>query len=202
MSTMVRISAAIRDETIRNIISHKFAKERLELETLQEKADLAQKEAEKLAYDTAFTKEQRDVLSKYNAAFFFPRKHHVLIRIEHGPGNYVDHTAVFGEDLPVPFKFYISGGVAAVIDKDHPYAKAVEAETAADRERDVFRTQLNEKEYALKRKVLTVMESVTTVKRLQEVWPEIIDFLPETVSGSGGQLPAHIIADLNKEIGI
>ena len=62
MSTMIRISASVRDETIQNLFQHKFAKERLELEELTEKMEAAGKEERKLAYETAFTKEQRAVL--------------------------------------------------------------------------------------------------------------------------------------------
>ena len=75
-------------------------------------------------------------------------------------------------------------------------AKAKEAEV----EYSNSNRELWEKKSAMKAKVFTVVDSVTTIKRLTEIWPEITEFLPEKVSGSGGGLPAYIISDLNASV--
>lgn len=47
-----------------------------------------------------------------------------------------------------------------------------------------------------------VLDSVTTDKRLVEVWPEAIAFIPAAERAATVQLPALPIADLNKMIGL
>ena len=202
MSTMVRLSSSIKSEIIKKVMAHKFAKERIELEELREKQNKATEEYHKLSYETAFNEAQRKILKQYEPQKWFPYAGHVNIRIEHGPDNYEDVNALFGENMPVPFKHQFGHGTAAVVDKDHPFAKAVEAAKLASNDYDVAFRALREQERGLHAKVSTVLDSVTTVKRVREVWPEIADFLPEEVSGAGGGVPAYMIADLNKELGI
>lgn len=47
-----------------------------------------------------------------------------------------------------------------------------------------------------------VLDSVTTDKRLVEVWPEAVAFIPAAERAASPQLPALPIADLNKMIGL
>lgn len=47
-----------------------------------------------------------------------------------------------------------------------------------------------------------VLDSVTTDKRLVEVWPEAVAFIPADERAASPQLPAMPIADLNKMIGL
>lgn len=47
-----------------------------------------------------------------------------------------------------------------------------------------------------------VLDSVTTDKRLVEVWPESVAFIPAAERAASPQLPALPIADLNKMIGL
>lgn len=202
-STMVRLSAAIRDSIVDALLKSKFVKEDLELDGLKEKEEEAEREAERLAYDAAFSKKTQEFMNSA-AEGMFPTAKKVMIRIEHSEGNYVDKEAYFGEERRVPWRHstYGSGGFAAVLPPDHPYVKAVENLKAINRERTAKRDELRERKHASRRKVLTVIESVTTVKRLTEVWPEVAEFLPESVSGRDGGVPATMIADLNAEFGL
>lgn len=47
-----------------------------------------------------------------------------------------------------------------------------------------------------------VLDSVTTDKRLVEVWPEAVAFIPAAERAASPQLPALPIADLNRLIGL
>lgn len=47
-----------------------------------------------------------------------------------------------------------------------------------------------------------VLDSVTTDKRLVEVWPEAVAFIPAAERAASPQLPALPIADLNRMIGL
>lgn len=47
-----------------------------------------------------------------------------------------------------------------------------------------------------------VLDSVTTDKRLVEVWPEAVAFIPTAERAASQQLPALPIADLNRMIGL
>ena len=47
-----------------------------------------------------------------------------------------------------------------------------------------------------------VLDSVTTDKRLVEVWPEAVAFIPVAERAASPQLPALPIADLNRMIGL
>lgn len=202
MSTMVRINAMIRDEIINNVIKFKFAKEDVDLEALKAAAEAEREKAEELAYEACFTDVQRKILSEYSAYGFFPVVEGVNIRIEHNEsGNYEDKRVLFGEKKPVPYKAH-KGSIVSIIPASHPYVLAFAKAKEAEVEYSNSNRELREKKSAMKAKVFTVVDSVTTIKRLTEIWPEITEFLPEKVSGSGGGLPAYIISDLNAEIGL
>lgn len=59
---------------------------------------------------------------------------------------------------------------------------------------------LEEDRSALRREVRSVLNSVTTVKRLLDVWPEAEKYLPDRPETPN--LPAVVVADLNKKIEI
>lgn len=50
--------------------------------------------------------------------------------------------------------------------------------------------------------VTSVLDSVTTDKRLIEIWPEAVAFIPAAEKANTPQLPALPIAELNKLIGL
>lgn len=203
MSTMVRLNSSIRDYVIRALLNKKFVKQDLGEQKLAETEKSAAEVSAKLAYEAAFTKDTRKILTEA-APGMFPFASSARIRIENSPGNYYDKDFTFGENKPVPFRNSYHGGnqFAAVIPGDHPLAKALKAWEEAKKELEIAQQQLREEKSATRRKLETVINSVTTVKRLVEVWPEVQEFLPEVVSGNDGGVPAVLIADLNKEFGL
>ena len=67
--------------------------------------------------------------------------------------------------------------------------------------RDEDRALIDE-EKRLRIEALSVLESVTTIKRLVDVWPEVEPFLKQIAPTPKAQVPAPIVADLNKKLGL
>ena len=61
---------------------------------------------------------------------------------------------------------------------------------------------INKKKDDLKTTVTSILNSVSTTKRLIEVWPEAKELLPDSVEREITGLPALHIADVNKLIGL
>lgn len=64
------------------------------------------------------------------------------------------------------------------------------------------KADLKSKRDTLRHQVQAVLASVTTVKKLLEIWPEAKELLPQNVEEAKPQLPALPIADVNALIGL
>lgn len=64
------------------------------------------------------------------------------------------------------------------------------------------KSDLKSRRATLKQQVQAVLGSVTTVKKLLEVWPEAKELLPHNLEEAKLQLPALPIADVNALIGL
>jgi hypothetical protein len=202
--TMVRLNETIKGQVVENLMNKKYVKENLEQEDMSERLEKMRADLEKLAYEAAFDAPLRKVLTSATAGMF-PMASQVSVRIIKGDAsNYYDTMVSFGDDMPIPFRNSYQGGrsFTAVLDQDHPYVKALAEVEQLERDLSSFDEALTQKKYADRRRIRTVMDSVTTVKRLVEVWPEVADYLPENVSGPGGELPAEVIASLNEALGL
>lgn len=62
--------------------------------------------------------------------------------------------------------------------------------------------ELKEKIAGLKGQVRAAVNSVTTVKKLLEVWPEALELIPAKAAPAANNLPAVVVADLNSMIGL
>lgn len=62
--------------------------------------------------------------------------------------------------------------------------------------------QLNSKREEIKNNVYAALKSVTSLKRLLEVWPEAKELLPKTEDIVRATLPSVKVEDLNKMIGL
>lgn len=67
---------------------------------------------------------------------------------------------------------------------------------------DADRETLGNDKTQITASVNAVLDSVTTDKRLVEVWPEAVAFIPAAERAASPQLPALPIADLNRMIGL
>ena len=202
--TMVRLSGRVKEQIKVALIAKKYVNEDLEIDRLTQESETLEVEAKKLAYEACFSKGLRKIMEDA-AEGMFPASNSCRIRVEKGSAdNYSDETAWFGEPKRVPFRNSHYGGslFAAVINSDHPYIKAMAAATEKRNELSQRSGQIDEAKYADARRLYRVMDSVTTVKRLVEIWPEVAEYLPEEVSGPQGGLPTEVIDDLNKSFGL
>lgn len=212
MTTMVRINANIREETIRNLMKWKFVKEDAEIAALENEVNEQRKTVKKLGYEAIFTKEQIKRMEELPAGWL-PKTYSLRVRVEDAKDseNWTDTTVEFGDSHDketwrvVPWKYSLATSqpaFATIIKSDHPYAVAFNEYKAKARELDELRKSINESRLALRRKALTIIESVTTIKRLLEIWPQVHEFLPEIVSGPSGGVPAQLIEEINEEFGL
>lgn len=210
--SMIRLNESIRSHILDSIMNKRFFAEYDDIEQLREKVKAAQAEAWNDIYDAVYppNSKVRKMLDTAPVGAF-PLASSLCVRVldPEDDNNYEDkHVSIGSADnnktcRPVLFRHNGYGyGFAAVIDSTNPAFKKINLITAMQAELNYKINALSDKKRALYQRVHRVINSVTTVKRLLEVWPEVKDFLPEENSGPAGGLPTEIIADLNKEIGL
>lgn len=200
MST-IRINADLRDGIITNAITQRFAADRLQIAEQDEKLRQLTKDRDQAGYEAAFSEVDRKRLSAAPDGWF-PKDTKVKVAVEET--NEVIEI-IFAEAQRVPYEVHDKRHgthIASIIKPDHPYMDARNAVRDAKAIKEAMEKDLTERERALRAKVKAVIESVTTVGRLVEVWPEVQDFLPEVMAGPKGNLPATLISDLNAELGL
>lgn len=200
MST-IRINAELRDGIITNAITQRFAADRLQIAEQDEKVRLLTKERDQAGYEAAFSEVDRKRLAAAPDGWF-PKDTKVKVAVEE-TNEVIEIT--FAEAQRVPYEVHNNRHgthIASIIKPDHPYMAARNAVRDAKAIKEAMDKDLQERERALRAKVKAVIESVTTVGRLIEVWPEVQDFLPEVMAGPKGNLPATLISDLNAELGL
>lgn len=195
-----RINARIRDIVIDNAIKGPLAEFALKKEELDATQARIKLELQRMAYDTCFSeKDQR--LMKQLPDTWLPLSRSAHVQID----GHVQ-AVKFDVERPVPFRSsehcYGSKPVLAVLDEGHPYLLKLEEYRVAHEAADQHSREYHEKRRYLKAKVTAIVESVTTVNRLIQIWPEVVDFLPEAISDPITGVPAVMIEDLNRELGI
>lgn len=92
---------------------------------------------------------------------------------------------------PAPYGRYRTLAVAA----DHPLTKEWDAINAEQKIIDDIRDNISVNTWA-------ILNSVTTDKKLIEVWPEALELIPKTASSPIANLPTADVKSLNDMIGI
>lgn len=200
MST-VRITAALRDGIVTNAVTQRFAADKLLVSEQEEHVRQLTAQRDRDGYEAAFSELDRKRLSAVPDGWF-PKCNSVKVAVEET--NEVIEIK-FAQPQRVPYEVHDKRHgthIASIIRPDHPYMSARTAVRDAEAILKAMREELAERERALRVKVRAVVESVTTVARLVEVWPEVAELLPEVHAGPKGNLPATLIADLNAEIGL
>ncbi len=87
--------------------------------------------------------------------------------------------------------YRMDGGIPA----DHPLAKQFDA-------LELQKRQLEEHKEALELQVQALVNSVPSVKKLLEAWPEAAELLPANEVTAVTGLPAVIVSDLNRMLGL
>lgn len=161
------------------------------------------KECSKGAYETIYSMKTRKRLDDAPEGHY-PRTMEVMVRKvdPNDDENFTDVRIKFEELKRVPYKHYTMSTFAAVINADNPVFSKIFVLDAKKREMVEFSNKFREERMASYNRVNNILNSVTTVKRLIEIWPQVQEFLPELVSAPGGGVPVHLIEDLNREYGL
>jgi hypothetical protein len=197
----IRITASLRDGVIANALTQRFAADRLAIAEQEERLRQLTVERDKAGYEAAFSDIDRQRL-KGAPEGWFPKTKEVKVAVEET--NEVIEIK-FDTAQRVPYEVYESRyntHIASIIAPTHPYMAARNAVRDAKAILEAMQSELKERERALGAKVKAVVESVTSVARLVEVWPEAQELLPEVHAGPSGGLPALLISDLNTELGL
>lgn len=200
MMGSTRINAVIRDTVIEAMLQTKFALDKAELERLEDIKDGKDEELQTLAYEACYSKKERDLMASLPTGWVGEASYgQVMID---GKVTQIN----FGYNRPVPHAsaqdVHGTKPVSAVLDEGHPYLLKREERRVAAEAHDQFNRDYRERRNSLKVRIRAIIESVTTIKRLIEIWPEVVDFLPEEVSDPVSGVPAVLIADLNADLGI
>lgn len=197
----IRITADLRDGIIRNAVAQRFAADKLAIAEQEERVRQLTKERDQAGYEAAFTEVDRKRLSAAPEGWF-PKSTAVKVAVEE-TNEVIEIT--FAEAQRVPYEVHDkrhNTHIASIIRPDHPYMAARAAVRDAKAILEAMQRELKERETGLRNRVKAVVESVTSVGRLVEVWPEVVELLPEVHAGPKGNLPAMLISDLNAEIGL
>lgn len=195
----IRISAALRDHVVAGLLRHRFNVEELELREERDRIQKLREERSKHGYELAFTPAERKRLAEAPEGWF-PTLSSVRVQVEGGVVEDVQFEKA--ERVPYEVKDNRWSKVAAVVTGDELYFKLDKQIDEAEEALSQRDSALREKKNELRNRAVAVIESVTTVNRLLEIWPEVHDFLPEENAGPGGGVPAILVSDLNDQFGL
>jgi uncharacterized protein (DUF1800 family) len=123
MSTMVRINAAIRDETIKNLLNKKFLEQDLAIEKKREAFKEEEKKLRQMAYEAVFSKKMIEKMDAMPSGWM-PEATSVQIRVidPKDENNFTDEKASWANDEAddrgkrrVPYKFHQTSAFAAIL---------------------------------------------------------------------------------------
>jgi len=200
---MVRLNRAMRDEVIRNLQRKKYVEYEAKELKMQEEINALKKVCAKGAYEAVYSPKTRKLMADAPEGHYPTAKEVRVRKVDPKDDENYEDTRISFDDLKrIPYKHYTGATFAAVINADNPVFTKLSELTAKTKEMDEFRQTFREERNASYHRVNNILNSVTTVKRLLEIWPQVQEYLPELVSASGGGVPAHLIEDLNREYGL
>lgn len=193
----IRLTNSIRETIVSGMLDRKFALDIVEIQEIEEQLRRAKEELEGVAYSAAFSPEERQRLNSAPAGYF-PERDGVYGADEDGQVFFIR----FDEKRRIPYENYQRGLPVRIFSDSDPYRKLVFNYEETKTRHDNLQGDLELKRRDLRTKAMGVLNSVTTVAKLVEVWPEVSDFLPEENSGPEGGVPAVLISDLNQAFGL
>jgi hypothetical protein len=192
MST-IRITTTIRNHIVSGMLRHRFSANQLKIDEARAALDALTTRRKASAYGLVYSEKEREELAQRRSWFKCVSKVKVMVEDE-GVTEFEFH-----EPMPVPYDHGKDwhAGVATIVKPDCTYLVLEAEEKAMKSEVDDAQRELDREQSALRTRAVAVIENVTTVKRLLEIWPEVQDFLPEENAGPQGGVPAVLVADLN-----
>lgn len=178
-----RLTEYSRARILERVLTHRFQAQRDAVE--KRKLELGLK-----FYNDLYPKDIQKKMAALPSDFFDTNAHaHVVFGEESGTHKHVEF------DKERQTSYYGRRRVQKVYPLQHPLVVEYEQYEAADQ-------QLNADTNALHREVYAVLRSVTTDKKLLQVWPEVAPFLRAADEPEPASLPAVQIVDLNLRLGL
>ena len=179
---MTRLTQSMRDTIERRLLDHRFAAEEKAIK--EERAALGE-----AVYRDLYPKKVLDQMEALPNGWL-PESQSISVRFGDGIGNYQGFRFEQSRRLQERHE-----GTAKVYDEKAPLAKRYAA--------------LKDREAALKsdtqeasKKARAVLNSVTTLKRLVEVWPEVAPFVKGLGDDGSKGVPAVPIKELNETLNL
>jgi hypothetical protein len=169
----MKLTKQIREEILEALLDHAFGAQEKEL--LQQEHVLAGE-----VYNELYTQEERDFMEKVGSKRFYTTSHLSYHSDNSGWGRLKLNEPKFEMPKGTPYNGKLLGKIEAY--------------------RDAY-TTLGKVRSAARDEAQGILNSVTTAKRLIEVWPEIASFVP-TERVTSRNLPALQVVELNRILGV
>lgn len=194
----VKLTAHMRNAIVKTALDRALADDEAAITKLEERREILNTELSTMAYEAIYTAKERKILKDAPIGWFKEAK---IVNVRLGD---TDEQISFPDPKPVPYKHgkSYSAVFAAALEVDHPMTKKFEEYREICEQTTEAQTDRQTKRKALKLKIEPVVGSVTTVARLLDVWPEVKELLPDGWENSNGGVPAIVVADLNKAVGL
>lgn len=181
-----RLTNSIRD-AIKSKVMHR-AFDKLHEDLKEREHDLAV-----AVYNIAFSKKDHKLMEMLPSGWL-PKRSSFQVKFEEGTVGYITLRFKNEEDMVVPYNKH-NYGALVVIELGHEIEKSV-IKWQNDK------SDLEKKQSETKASVVAILDSVTTIKRLMDVWPEAKDFILPYMSESKCTLPAIQFKEVNKMLNL
>ena len=190
---MTKLTVAMRDTIVENAVEKAGIKTRLQAHSEAMRAWAEEVADESLGGAEAVA--QLEAANKKIAKIIAALPEHLREDMYAGPRT-ASITAAFGGQRRYinQWEGYRPAKSGLMLAADHPLSIRIEQLDAEER-------TINEQRQSLRADVRAAVNSVTTVKRLLEVWPEVKELLP-TYAAPTKNLPAIKVEALNAAIGL
>lgn len=178
----MKLSNDIRGTILDRALKHGFEKNR-------ELLKRAEKAFGEMAYNDIYSKKVRDLMQALPTGYL-PETSNLLCRFGSTEGR-----LSFEKEKRVPAKHDRYSAVAKIFPGDH---KLTQQYLDLSKQQKELNAQYKETREQIK----AILYSVTTLKRLQEVWPECEPFIKDMLITKKPALPAVPVKEVNKSLGL
>lgn len=182
----VRLTNSIRDAIRIKVMNRAFDK--LHADTKDQEHKLAA-----AVYRVAFTAKQRKLMDSLPQGWL-PELNYMRVEFKEGTIGYTNLTVKDDEKLRVPNNKNNYNAIA-VIESGH-----ILEEVALKWKKD--KEDIRQRYEKTRLSVCAILDSVTTVKKLIDIWPEAKEFILPYMSESKCTLPAIQFKEVNKMLGL
>lgn len=178
----MRLSEQVRSTILDRALKHGFDKDRALLKKRE-------KTLGEMAYNDIYSKKVRDLMQALPAGYL-PETSNVLCRFGSTEGR-----VYFEKEKRVPAKHDRYSAVAKIFPGDHKL-------TQQYLELSQQQKDLNTRYKETREQIKAILYSVTTLKKLQEIWPECEPFIKDMLITQKPALPAVPVKEVNKSLGL